>query len=74
MDLWIQPCVPCSELYGQPSTIEPHDALTLAGTGTVRDAQVERRYTCTRCGAAFVRILAGEQRKQIWMLLNASQH
>jgi hypothetical protein len=41
MDLWIQPCVPCAELYGQPSTVEPHGALTLSGAGAVKDAQVD---------------------------------
>jgi hypothetical protein len=74
MDLWIQPCVPCAELYGQPSTVEPHDNLTLSGAGAVKDAQVEQHYTCAQCGAVFVRILAGEPRKQVWMLLNAGQH
>jgi transposase-like protein len=36
--------------------------------------RAEQHYTCTRCGAAFVRILAGEPRTQNWMLLNAGQH
>jgi hypothetical protein len=74
MDLWIQPCVPCAELYGQPATVAPHDTLTLAAEGAVKDAKTEQHYVCTRCRAAFVRILAGEQRKQVWMLLNAGQH
>jgi hypothetical protein len=54
--------------------LAPHDNLTLVGTGAVKDAQTEQRYTCMRCGGAFVRVIAGEQRKQIWMLLNAGQH
>jgi hypothetical protein len=74
MDLWIQPCAPCADLHGRPAVVEPHDKLTLVGTGAVKDAQTEQRYTCMRCGAAFVRVIAGEQRKQIWLLLNAGQH
>ncbi|AUT74312.1 hypothetical protein CUJ88_36260 [Paraburkholderia hospita] len=74
MELWIQPCAPCADLYGQPSTVHPHDTLTLVGAGAVKDAQVEQHYTCTRCSAAFTRILKGEPRKQVWMLLNAGQH
>jgi len=74
MDLWIQPCTPCADLYGRPASVEPHDNLTLVGTGAVKDAQTEQRYTCMRCGAAFVRVIASEQPKQIWMLLNAGQH
>ncbi|BCF97400.1 hypothetical protein PPGU19_019690 [Paraburkholderia sp. PGU19] len=74
MELWIQPCTPCADLYGQPSTVEPHDTLTLIGADAVKDAQVEQHYTCTRCSAAFARILQGEPRKQVWLLLNAGQH
>ncbi|OUL88066.1 hypothetical protein [Paraburkholderia hospita] len=74
MELWIQPCAPCADLYGQPSTVDPHDMLTLVGAGAVKDAQVEQHFTCTRCGAAFTRILKGEPRKQVWILLNAGQH
>lgn len=74
MELWIQPCAPCADLYGQPAVVEPHDTLTLAVSGAVKDAQAEEHYTCMRCGAAFVRIIAGEQRRQVWMLLNAGQH
>jgi hypothetical protein len=74
MDLWIQPCTPCADLYGQPATVEPHDTLTLVGSGAVKDAQAEQHFTCTRCGAAFVRLIAGEPRKRVWMLLNAGQH
>ncbi|EIM95872.1 hypothetical protein WQE_36972 [Paraburkholderia hospita] len=40
----------------------------------MKDAQVAQHYTCTRCGAAFARILKGEPRKQVWVLLNAGQH
>jgi hypothetical protein len=74
MDLWIQPCAPCADLHGQRATVEPHDRLNLTCTGPAKDAAAERRYTCARCGAAFVRILAGEPRKRIWILLNAGQH
>ncbi|CAE6819162.1 hypothetical protein R69888_06017 [Paraburkholderia haematera] len=74
MELWIQPCTPCADLYGQLSTVEPHDTLTLVGAGAVKDARAEQHYTCTRCGAAFVRLLAGEPGTQTWMLLNAGQH
>ena len=74
MELWIQPCAPCADLYGQPSTVHPHDTLSLIIAASVKDAQVEQHYTCTRCGAAFARILKGEPRKQVWMLLNAGQH
>ncbi|MGH8777560.1 hypothetical protein [Paraburkholderia sp.] len=74
MDFWIQPCSPCADLYGQPSGAEPHHKLTLNSVGAVKDATAEEHYTCTRCGAVFARILAGELRKQVWMLLNAGQH
>ena len=65
MDLWIQPCTACVDLYGRPAAVEPHNNLSSAGTGAAKDAQTEQRYTCMRCGAAFVRVIAGEQRKQI---------
>jgi hypothetical protein len=58
----------------KPSTVHPHETLTLIGAGAVKDAQVEQHYTCTRCGAAFARILKGEPRRQVWILLNAGQH
>jgi hypothetical protein len=74
MELWIQPCTACAELHGQPSTAEPHEDLSLAGAGAVKDAQAEQHYKCMRCGGVFVRILAGEPQKRFWMLLNASQH
>ncbi len=74
MELWIQPCAACADLYGQPATQSPHDILKLNGRGTSHAAQTEEHYTCTRCAAVFARILNGEQRKQIWMLLNAGQH
>jgi len=74
VELWIQPCEPCTDLYGHPSTVDPHDTLTLVGAGEVKAAQVEQHYTCVRCGAAFARILKGEPRRQVWILLNAGQH
>ena len=74
MELWIQPCAPCADLYGQPSTVHPHDTLSLIVAGAVKDTQVEQHYACTRRGAAPARILKGEPRKQVWMLLNAGQH
>lgn len=74
MDLWIQPCADCFELYGLPAADRPHDNLTLNSRGAVKDERAEEHYTCVRCGAAFARILAGEPRMQIWMLLNAGQH
>jgi hypothetical protein len=74
MELWIQPCVPCADLYGQPSSVEPHEMLTLNTAGAVKDAKAEEHYTCMRCGAVFARLLDGKPRQQIWMLLNAGQH
>jgi hypothetical protein len=74
MELWIQPCAPCADLYGHPATVEPHDNLSLGGAGAVKNARVEEHYTCSRCGAVFARILAGPPARQIWMLLNAGQH
>ncbi len=74
MNLWIQPCAPCATLYGLPAVTEPHEALTLNGTGAVNDSRIEEHYTCTRCRAVFARILTGTQSRQIWMLLNAGQH
>jgi hypothetical protein len=46
----------------------------LNGAGAVKDLRVEEHYTCVRCGGVFARILAGPPTRQIWMLLNASQH
>ena len=74
MDLWIQPCADCFELFGLPAAHRPHDTLTLNSRGAVKDERAEEHYTCVRCRAAFARVLAGEPRKQIWMLLNAGQH
>ncbi|MFL9890200.1 hypothetical protein SAMN02787142_1559 [Burkholderia sp. WP9] len=74
MDLWIQPCAACADLYGQPAASSPHDRLALNNRGAVKDVRVEEHYTCVRCNAVFARILTGEPHKQIWMLLNASQH
>ncbi|OUL93377.1 hypothetical protein CA603_12685 [Paraburkholderia hospita] len=59
---------------GRCRDVRPHDTLTLVGAGAVKDTQVAQHYTCTRCGAAFARILKGEPRKQVWVLLNAGQH
>jgi transposase-like protein len=74
MDLWIQPCAKCADLYGKPSTEAPHQELTLKGSGAAGESRVEQHYTCDRCRAAFVRVLAGPPTRQIWMLLNAGQH
>lgn len=74
MELWIQPCAACADLYGQPASQSPHDGLALNNRGSVKDARTEEHYTCIRCKGAFARILAGEPHKQIWILLNASQH
>jgi hypothetical protein len=74
MDLWIQPCAKCADLYGKPSTEAPHHELTLNGSGAAGASRIEQHYTCDRCRAAFVRVLAGPPTRQIWMLLNASQH
>jgi hypothetical protein len=74
MDLWIQPCARCADLYGKSADEPPHDDLTLNGTGAVKDARVDEHYTCIRCHAVFARILAGPPTRQIWILLNAGQH
>ena len=74
MDLWIQPCARCADLYGKSADEPPHNDLTRNGGGAVKDARVEEHYTCIRCGGGFARILAGPQTRQIWMLLNAGQH
>lgn len=74
MDLWIQPCAQCADLYGKSAAELPHPNLTLSGVGTVKDARIEEHYTCVRCRAAFARILAGPPTRQIWLLLNAGQH
>jgi hypothetical protein len=74
MDLWIQPCALCADLYGRPASEQPHKDLTLSGSGAVKDTRVEEHYTCVRCSGVFARILAGPIPKQIWMLLNAGQH
>ncbi|SIO36999.1 hypothetical protein SAMN05444172_1438 [Burkholderia sp. GAS332] len=74
MELWIQPCARCADLYGQPATAAAHDDLTLNGVGAVKDARAEEHYTCMRCGGVFARILAGPPERQTWVLLNAGQH
>ena len=74
MDLWIQPCARCADLYGQFAAEPPHQDLILNGAGTVKNARVEEHYACVRCLAVFARILAGLPMRQIWMLLNAGQH
>jgi hypothetical protein len=74
MDLWIQPCTRCADLYGKPATEPPHQDLTVTGAGAVKDARIEEHYTCVRCRAVFARILAGSPTRQTWMLLNAGQH
>ncbi|BEU28293.1 hypothetical protein [Paraburkholderia sp. 22B1P] len=47
LELWIQPCAPCADLYGEPSTVERRETLIRIGAGAVKDAQVEQHYTCT---------------------------
>jgi hypothetical protein len=74
MELWIQPCTPCADLYGQPSAVDPHAMLTVVEVGAVEDAGADQHYICTRCSAAFLRVTVGEPRSQVWMLLNAGQH
>ncbi|NKJ45421.1 hypothetical protein B0G69_5766 [Paraburkholderia sp. RAU2J] len=74
MDLWIQPCRPCSDLYGEPAASPPHEDLRFDSVGAVADTRKEEHYTCMRCRAVFARILAGPPTQQIWMLLNAGQH
>lgn len=74
MELWIQPCAVCADLYGLPASNRPHEYLSLTSRGAVEGVRIAEHYTCSRCGGAFARILAGEPRKQIWMLLNAGQH
>ncbi len=74
MELAIQPCVPCAELHGQPSTAEMHAdlrPLTLAGSDTARATE---HYRCRRCHAEFVRVLEGRESQTVWMLINAGQH
>lgn len=74
METWIQPCVECANLHGQPAVTAAHANLALNGAGAVNDQRVEECYACSRCGAVFARILAGAPSRQIWMLLNAGQH
>ncbi|MFM0737453.1 hypothetical protein PQQ51_09445 [Paraburkholderia xenovorans] len=74
MDLWIQPCAACADLYGKSADEPPHKDLTLNGVGTVKDARVEQHFTCVRCRGVFARIQAGPPTQRIWMLLNAGQH
>ncbi|WP_144108429.1 hypothetical protein [Paraburkholderia sp. BCC1886] len=71
MELWIQPCAACADLYGRPSSVEPHDTLA---PGTPDTASPNQHYVCGRCSAVFTRVLSGRQAGQIWMLLNAGQH
>ncbi|RZF23654.1 hypothetical protein EVC45_43155 [Paraburkholderia sp. UYCP14C] len=74
MDLWIQPCQRCADLYGKPAAEPPHPDLKLDGVGAVGDTRREERYMCMRCRAVFARVLKGPPSSRIWMLLNAGQH
>ena len=74
MKLWIQPCSNCAYLHGRPATTDAHEHLTKRGTDMSNHVVLEEHYTCMRCDAAFARIMTGELRVQIWMLLNAGQH
>lgn len=74
MDIWIQPCARCADLYGKTAAESAHQDLTLTSVGVVKEERVEQHYTCVRCRAAFARILAGLPTQQIWVLLNAGQH
>jgi hypothetical protein len=74
MDIWIQPCAPCSDLHGKTTANPSHPDLSLDGTGVVKDSRIEEHYICGRCRGVFARILAGSPSRQIWMLLNAGQH
>ena len=74
MELWIQPCTACADLCGQSASQSPHAGLTLNKRTAAHDVQTQERYTCTRCNGVFARILTGEPHKQLWILLNASQH
>ncbi|TCK87191.1 hypothetical protein B0G74_7729 [Paraburkholderia sp. BL9I2N2] len=73
MDLWLQPCARCADLYGKAAAEPPHQDLTLNGAGAVKDARVEEHCTCLRC-RVLARILAGPPTRQTWTLLNAGQH
>jgi hypothetical protein len=74
MELAIQPCIPCAELHGQPSTSEPHGDLLPARSAAVSGRPTEAQYRCTRCGGSFVRLLDGKPARQVWVLVNAGQH
>ena len=41
MDLWIQPCARCPDLYGKAAAESAHQDLTLTGAGAVKDERVE---------------------------------
>lgn len=73
MDLWIQPCARCADLYGKAAAESAHQDLTLTGASAVKDERIEEHYTFVRCRAVFARILAGPPTRQIWMLLSAGQ-
>jgi hypothetical protein len=74
MDPAIQPCVPCAQLHGEPSTAEPHDDLSMTGATGSNDTKREEHYRCARCGGVFVRILEGKPARCVWALVNAGQH
>lgn len=66
--------MPCAELHGQPSTVEPHADLSLTAVSELKHTRTEEHYVCARCAGAFARILDGKPARQVWMLVNAGQH
>ncbi|WP_148662151.1 hypothetical protein [Paraburkholderia phytofirmans] len=72
MDLWIQPCAACADLYGPLAATDPHDKLTPNGAGDMKDVRIES--TTPACAAAaYLCVLAVPPARQIWMLLNTWQ-
>jgi len=51
MDLWIQPCARCPDLYGKSAAESAHQDLTLTGVGAVKMSEWKEHYTCVRCRA-----------------------
>lgn len=74
MKLWIQPCSNCADLHGRTATTGAHEHLAKVSTNMNNDVVLEEHYTCKRCDSEFTRIMSGEPRMQVWMLLNAGQH
>lgn len=69
----IKLCAECTELHGQPSIVKSKH-LVMVGAGVFQGECREEHYECSTCGAAFARVLAGENASRVWLAVNSIQH